>query len=570
MEPANTNRRRCIRQKIHSPAFVSTVGDSPETLLDLSEILNIGIRGLCFRAQNQLSTGDRIGLQLDFSDTGDSIQTSARVIWSEPSGLTGIRFRKMPRSSFRRLKQWLFLNFISAAAQYSAAQARTVASDPPATTEVSAKPAAPAQGRIETNASEYATILITVAAIQQEAEGCGSDLQAALQKLVDHTRTLVCASGAAIATSNGVDMICRATAGASVPDLGAPIGTGASFSAECIRRGSLLRCDDSENDPLVDRESCRALRIRSIMAEPVCYGDTVVGLLEVFSPWPQAFKWKDEVYLRHLAKITLASLKRAVRSAGATPTAAEILALETNPRPTESNPLGFAAASAGGASASALPSDDLGPGEPSSDAAPASSASARSKTTTVIIVAAALVLAALLLIPFLRRRSSVTQNPKGSSNPGAAPKKPSGLSTRGSQLERLRQQAQGGDPAAQFALGARYATGEDVVQDYGQAAHWFALAAEQGHVTAQATLGAYYWLGQGVPKDLDKAYFWSILAKAGGDEGSKYRIPALASHLSRESVIADQEQANDWIRQHQLGGKNTASDPANSPQNSKE
>jgi TPR repeat protein len=72
-------------------------------------------------------------------------------------------------------------------------------------------------------------------------------------------------------------------------------------------------------------------------------------------------------------------------------------------------------------------------------------------------------------------------------------------------LASLRKVAERGDPAAQFALGARYATGEEVKQDYAEAVKWFTLAAEQGHILAQATLGAYYWAGRGVPQDLNKA-----------------------------------------------------------------
>jgi hypothetical protein len=122
-------------------------------------------------------------------------------------------------------------------------------------------------------------------------------------------------------------------------------------------------------------------------------------------------------------------------------------------------------------------------------------------------------------------------------------------------LDRLRKFAVQGDANAQFALGARYATGETVPRNYSTAVQWFSLAAEQGHVLAQATLGAYYWEGRGVPQDVDKAYFWSILARAGGDEGSKYRVAALASRMSRSQIIAAQEEANDWLQQRQLAGK---------------
>ena len=54
-----------------------------------------------------------------------------------------------------------------------------------------------------------------------------------------------------------------------------------------------------------------------------------------------------------------------------------------------------------------------------------------------------------------------------------------------------------------------------------------------------------------VKTDLNQAYFWSILAEAGGDQASKYRASILASRLTRAEVVAAQQQANDWLKQHQ-------------------
>jgi len=110
-------------------------------------------------------------------------------------------------------------------------------------------------------------------------------------------------------------------------------------------------------------------------------------------------------------------------------------------------------------------------------------------------------------------------------------------------------------------VGAAYATGDGVPQDYVEAVRWFAMAAEQGHVVSQATLGAYYWAGRGVPQDQVKAYFWSVLAQAGGDEASKYRVSVLASRMTRAQVAAAQQQANDWIKEHQVLSQNSPARP---------
>ncbi len=84
-------------------------------------------------------------------------------------------------------------------------------------------------------------------------------------------------------------MICRASAGPSAPPVGATLQVGSGFSGECVRTGKMLRCDDAETDERVDRESCRALGIRSMLAAPIRLGEKVIGLLEVFSAEPDAF-----------------------------------------------------------------------------------------------------------------------------------------------------------------------------------------------------------------------------------------------------------------------------------------
>ena len=146
-----------------------------------------------------------------------------------------------------------------------------------------------------------------------------------------------------------------------------------------------------------------------------------------------------------------------------------------------------------------------------------------------------------------------------SSPPGKAPSKVRASSvSAASGVDSMRNLAEQGDATAQFSIGARYATGEDVPQDYTEAVRWFSMAAEQGHIVSQATLGAYYWAGRGVPQDLVKAYFWSVLAKAGGDEASKYRVSVLASRMSHAQLTAAQEQANDWIKEHQSLSQNSA------------
>jgi TPR repeat protein len=119
-----------------------------------------------------------------------------------------------------------------------------------------------------------------------------------------------------------------------------------------------------------------------------------------------------------------------------------------------------------------------------------------------------------------------------------------------SSLEDVKAAAQAGEPSAQYAMGARYATGESVPLDYAAAARWFTLAAKKGYAPAQGMLGAYYWSGRGLRKDLKQAYFWSVLARDGNDEISKDRVDSLVAQLNRDEMLQVQQLVRDWYRKH--------------------
>jgi hypothetical protein len=301
---------------------------------------------------------------------------------------------------------------------------------------------------------------------------------------------------------------------------------------------------------VVDRESCRLLGIRSMIAVPIRWDDAVIGLLEVFSPEPYAFSTNDPLALKRLAGIC----STAVHRAGA-------------PDRDSSGDGSAELGSSERVSAEPFSRGSMSPAvsvESVDDEFPVETAAdlplfhfSRSRKILLAAAAATVVFAGSWLIS----PRDFTTSPGLASTP-QPPVKPVSVSppatppTIGS-LEGMRKLAEQGDPAAQFSMGARYATGEDVPQDYAEAVRWFSMAAEQGHVVSQATLGAYYWAGRGVPQDLVKAYFWSVLAQAGGDEASKYRVSVLASRMTHAQIAAAQQQANDWIKEHQSVSQNS-------------
>src|SRR5262249_18846050 len=107
------------------------------------------------------------------------------------------------------------------------------------------------------------------------------------------------------------EMMCRARAGTDSPELGARLESGSGFSGECVRTGQAIVCDDSEYDSRVDRRSCRALGIRSILACPIKRNKEIIGIIEAFSPDPVAF-WENDIrVLRRLAEIVVTAVRRA-------------------------------------------------------------------------------------------------------------------------------------------------------------------------------------------------------------------------------------------------------------------
>jgi putative methionine-R-sulfoxide reductase with GAF domain len=137
------------------------------------------------------------------------------------------------------------------------------------------------------------------------------DLEAALQLLAERAQYITGASGAAIALLEGSEMICRASAGPSAPELGAEVQIKTGLTGESVRTRQVLRCDDAETDSRVNRESCRALGIKSVMVVPLIREQEVVGVFELLADRPHAFEERDITALEHLAEMVLTGLEHA-------------------------------------------------------------------------------------------------------------------------------------------------------------------------------------------------------------------------------------------------------------------
>ena len=136
------------------------------------------------------------------------------------------------------------------------------------------------------------------------------DLEPGINIITERAQALTGATGAAIALRKGDEIVCRARAGRTAPDLGVRLQTDSGLSADCVRRGEILLCHDAESNPQVDLASCRRLGARSILVAPLRYFRRTLGMFEVLSSVPYAFDHGDIATMQLLASMMVAAISR--------------------------------------------------------------------------------------------------------------------------------------------------------------------------------------------------------------------------------------------------------------------
>jgi len=588
-------RRRRVRQKLHSPVYASFNGPQTGMVVDLSELLDLHEDGFAVQTSERLEVNRAVTLCLDLPETKSFIHGSGQVIWSDDAGRGGIRFSGLSDSSRQILKEWLFTNLLIAGTNHAARteqlarrQDEEEKSTEP-TPVVETKAAAKALGVIPISGGSET--LSSAEAVRREVREIGDDVDAVLHLITERALSLTRASGAALAFLTDDRMICRARAGEPAPPLGAPVDAKHGLSGECVRSGLLVSCEDTENDPRVDAEICRTLGIGSLMAAPIVSDFRVVGLLETFSPHPRAFTKAHETVLDRLVEMIpkthrekTQAEKTQEKTQPETLIGPEAVSGVWRPSVSESSPMELASMEPSSIHmmpevlrqpipevreqvSQQVPGPTVHAQVPEQVSKPASTSPSRWLDLGLLGLAIAVVMMVVgyLVGPMIEKRilpeasqrslvkaaeAASTVSRQSAANQRSADRGSTNQGAQARSLPELRKLAAQGDADAQWQMGVRYHNGESVPRDDVQAMQWFLRAANQGHATAQATLGAYYWAGRGVPQDLSKAYFWSALALAQGDENSKSRLEGLASQMTRAQISAARQQAEVWLRQH--------------------
>jgi putative methionine-R-sulfoxide reductase with GAF domain len=517
-------RRRAVRNAVHTPAYASLNGSAQAVSLVLCEILNISESGTCIQSPGQMKVKRLLPLALDLSATGDRIYTTGHVVWSESCGRAGIRFPELPEISLLQLRRWLQANDAAGGATVAVAQ-----SDSHAENESDGLPHRIVRAR-PASAAGYSSLIAEWVEIEKEVELFGPNVSAALQLIAERALVLTWATGSAIAMRSDVnssELICEARAGNESPELGARLDTDSGFSGECVRGSSTLICDDTEIDPRVDPKSCQRLGIRSIVACPIIVDKNQnIGILEVFSPEAAAFWDNDARTLERLARIITNAMIRAKQPVGKTPLidqheGKQENKLELKPHKTlESEALTF------------------GP-------------SSRARLAILFACGIAVVIFSVwLAAPWISDAMTKFTSPPSSQ---AAEVKPANADYVGMTVADLQKIALQNDSAAQYSLGMKYASGDGTAKDYHAALNWFLKAADNGNPRAAVKVASCFWAGKGTQQDFSRAYFWGLLAQAAGDETGRVIVINSAPHLSDHQRFAEQQEADSWLRSHHMG-----------------
>jgi hypothetical protein len=343
--------RRCsVRQKLHTPVYVSFNGPQSGMVVDLSELLDLHENGFAvqtaipmgLQGNERLEVNHAVTLCLELPETKKYLHGSGQVMWTDNTGRAGIRFSFLPEGSRQILKEWLFANLLVASTNHAARSQQVAhhqkqesprhelpARESPAqelpVQDLTAADKTPALAPILIPASnskgtaaalpDRADLLPSLDDVRRKvreiearpigARGLGgsSDIDSILQFLTSCALSLTGAQGAALALRTGGRMLCRARAGDPAPPVGSEVDVRAGLSGECVRNGLLVTCEDPETDFRVDPKICRMLGIGSFVAAPIFTDSLVVGLLEIFSPTPRRFTKIHGTILQRLAEL---------------------------------------------------------------------------------------------------------------------------------------------------------------------------------------------------------------------------------------------------------------------------
>jgi TonB family protein len=151
----------------------------------------------------------------------------------------------------------------------------------------------------------------TVSNLEPVASPLDIALSLVLKEIAEQARLATTATGAAIGLAYGSRIVCRATTGATAPDVAACLNNGSGISEACVRTGKVQVSEDVESDSRIDAATCRRFGVRSVLMAPIQQQEDRLGVIAIFSPRVNAFCDRDVATLQALSRRVAANIELA-------------------------------------------------------------------------------------------------------------------------------------------------------------------------------------------------------------------------------------------------------------------
>lgn len=122
----------------------------------------------------------------------------------------------------------------------------------------------------------------------------------------------------------------------------------------------------------------------------------------------------------------------------------------------------------------------------------------------------------------------------------------------GQVIDEVMEDAEKGDPEAQFVMGEAFYFGLIVEKDNREAVKWYYAAASQGHAPAMNNMGYMISGGEGVKRNHEDALRWYQMAAKRGHAGAMNSIGYI--YANGDGVAVDLREAARWWRQSATAG----------------
>jgi diguanylate cyclase (GGDEF)-like protein len=153
--------------------------------------------------------------------------------------------------------------------------------------------------------------LLAVIELQNAIAAAGLNADEVMGIVVERAGLITGATSGIVAIVEGDEVVYRSVSRPTTIALGMRQPREGTLLGRCVAEGTPIRIDDTAKDARIDAGTSNRLGAGSLVCVPLLYGESAVGVLEVFSVKPNAFTDEDVETLRLLAQTIAIALHRA-------------------------------------------------------------------------------------------------------------------------------------------------------------------------------------------------------------------------------------------------------------------